>query len=41
MGKEIFKKVEDSIQKRTELKICYLTNIGMESENLLFYFEPP
>lgn len=41
MEKEIFKKVEDSIQKRTELKICYLTNIGIQSENLIFYLEPP
>lgn len=47
MEKEIYKKVEDSIENqiklgnRTELNIWYLTNIGIQNGNLIFYLEPP
>ena len=47
MGKEIFKKVQDSIENlkdlkvRTEYSVWYLTNIGAQNENLMCYLEPP
>ena len=47
MGKEIFKKVQSSIENLKDLKVgteysvWYLTNIGMHNENLMCYLEPP
>ncbi|WP_264511621.1 hypothetical protein [Flavobacterium sp. N1719] len=47
MGKEIFKKTQDSIENlkdlkvRTEYNVWYLTNIGTQNENLMCYLEPP
>jgi hypothetical protein len=47
MEKEIYKKVEDSIENqiklvnRTEFNIWYLTNIGIKSKLLICYLEPP
>ena len=47
MGKEIFKKVQGSIENlkdlkvRTEFNIWCLTNIGIHNENLMCYLEPP
>jgi hypothetical protein len=47
MKKEIYKKVEDSIENqktfrnRREFNIWYLTNFGIQSESLILYLVPP
>ena len=47
MEKEIFKKMEDSIENLKDLKartgfsIWCLTTIGIQNENLMCYLEPP
>lgn len=47
MGKEIFKKTQDSnenlkyLKVRTEYTVWYLTNIRIHNENLMCYLEPP
>lgn len=47
MGKEIFKKVQGSIENLKDLKVItkysvwYLTNIGTQNENIMCYLEPP
>jgi hypothetical protein len=47
MGKEIFKKVEDSmkilknLKVRTEYSVWYVTTIGIHNEILMCYLEPP
>ena len=47
MKKEIYKKVEDSIENqitfrnRREFNIWYITIVGIQSESLILYLVPP